>query len=251
MSESPFFTILTASFNKGPTLAATIDSIRSQTFQSLEHIVIDGGSIDTTIATLKNCEGTYNLKWGSEPDQGIADALNKGLQQARGTYIIVIHADDRLLEPRTLETVHALAQKEQFDILSFPVFLNDSRRGRLLLRPRQLTWWIHFKTILLHQGAFIHRRVHDRLGCYDTNFSIAMDYDFFYRSLHAGASVYFGDFSVAEMQGEGLGSNVEFLVKRLAEERAVQRKNETSLFWKAAQSSFHALYLRYKLRLRN
>jgi hypothetical protein len=76
-----------------------------------------------------------------------------------------------------------------------------------------------------------------------------MDYDFFYRCLQAGVSVYFGDFPVAEMQGEGLGSTTKFLTQRLAEERAVQRKNETSSFWKAAQRSFHALYVLYKLKL--
>ncbi len=84
MENHPFFTILTASLNKGSTLRKTLESIKNQSFQDLEHIVIDGGSHDETLNILKEYNNTYNLAWISKSDLGIADALNKGIHQARG-----------------------------------------------------------------------------------------------------------------------------------------------------------------------
>ena len=70
MSKSPFITILTASFNSEATIRKTLESIRDQSFQDMEHIVIDGGSRDETLDILKEFENTYNLTWISEPDYG-------------------------------------------------------------------------------------------------------------------------------------------------------------------------------------
>ena len=84
MSKSPFITILTAALNSGATIKNTLESVRGQTFQDMEHIVVDGGSCDKTRDILKEFENTYNLIWISESDHGIADAINKGLIHDEG-----------------------------------------------------------------------------------------------------------------------------------------------------------------------
>lgn len=248
MKISPFFTILTASLNSGETINATIESILNQRFQSLEHIVIDGGSSDNTLDILKEFENTYNLILISEPDHGIADALNKGLQKASGRYILVIHADDHLLNPQILEIVYPLLESEQFDVHSFPVIKNTTKSGPVLKKPIRLLWWYHFKTIFPHQGCFVHRRVYDRVGGYQKDFSIALDYDFFYRFLSARPSVKFEKRPVALMGGTGVSSKRDALILRLQEEFRVQSRNEKKPFWRMAQLLFRWLYFPYKTR---
>ena len=84
MDAKPFLSILTASLNSGSTIVDCISSIKSQNFQNFEHIIIDGASTDNTLEILQKYKKTYNYLWTSQPDDGIADALNKGLQKAQG-----------------------------------------------------------------------------------------------------------------------------------------------------------------------
>ncbi len=242
----PFLTILTATFNNSTPLIKNIESIRAQSFQDFEHIVIDGGSRDKTLDILKKYENTYNLQWISEPDHGISDALNKGLGLSSGRYLIVIQADDQLLHPNILNDVFPQLKSEKFDILSFPVILDHPAKGKVLSKPIQHLWWNHFKFVFRHQGCFVHRHVFDQIGVFRNEFKICLDYDFFYRALARNCSVKFGKFPVALMGGEGVGSNPEFILKRLKEERLVQVLNEKKLFWRLLQFVFHMLYLPYK-----
>jgi glycosyltransferase involved in cell wall biosynthesis len=251
MSDNPFFTILTASFNNASTIRQTIESIKKQTFENLEHFVIDGGSSDGTVEIIEKLGHAYNMCWISEPDQGIADALNKGLRKAQGHYIIVIQADDRLLNPDILEHVFKLLNKEKFDIVSFPVILDHPVKGKVLRKPIQCLWWNHFKFIFLHQGCFVNRSVFERIGSFKEEFEIAFDYDFFYRALKYKCSVRFEKFPVALMGGEGVGSNPDHIFKRLEEEKLVHRLNEKNIFWRLFQGVFCLFYLPYKTKFRS
>ena len=102
---SPFFSIITASFNSENSIGRTIESIKSQKFTSFEHIIIDGSSTDDTVRIINSHIGTYPLRYLSEPDSGIAEAMNKGIKIAIGKYFIVLHADDRLYASDSLQTV--------------------------------------------------------------------------------------------------------------------------------------------------
>jgi len=245
MKKNPFFSILSASLNNGSSIRQTIESIRCQTFQSLEHIVIDGKSQDTTCDILREYENTYKLCWLSEPDKGIADALNKGLKKSRGKYIVVIQADDYLLNPNILKKVHTLLKNEKNDIISFPVVLNHPVKGKSLRKPIRFLWWNHFKFIFPHQGCFVHRRVFDQVGGFRSEFKINLDYDFFYRALAHNCSVEFGNFPVALMGGYGIGSGTKNMDRRLREERRVQVLNERNPIWKVAQLFFRIFYMLY------
>ena len=241
-----FFTILTAALNSGSTIQKTLESIQCQSFQGLEHIVIDGGSQDNTTEALHTFDHSYPLFWRSEPDMGIADALNKGLHIAKGRYILVIQADDILLMPEMLEKVYPLLNSEDIDIVSFPVILEHPTKGKILRQPIRRLWWNHFKFIFPHQGCFVHKRVFDRIGEFRDEFKICMDYDFFYRVLAHKCSVKFGNFPVALMGGTGVGSISKFVYKRLAEERLLQVRNERNPGWRIAQFIFRSLYMPYK-----
>ena len=249
MNSAPFFTIITSCLNSADTLRRTLVSVKEQNVPDLEHIVIDGGSQDDTLKILADYSETFRVRWRSEPDRGIAHALNKGLQFAKGRYILVIHGDDRLLDEKVLSRVYNDLKNETVDMCSYPV-LKETPNGSLMpYRPIRLRWWYHFKTILPHQGCFVHRRVFEHIGQFRENFAIALDYDFFYRALSSGASVKFGTQPVAIMGGTGVSSNPAMLEKRLHEEALVQRMNERKLFWRMSQKLFQLLYLPYKTRL--
>jgi glycosyltransferase involved in cell wall biosynthesis len=249
MKSDPFFTILTSCLNSERTLIKTLASVRKQRYQNFEHIIIDGGSQDDSLRILSDYSGNFRVYWQSEPDRGIAHALNKGLQLAKGRYILIIHGDDRLLDENVFSRAYNQLRNEPVDICSYPV-LKETPNGSLMpYRPIRRRWWYHFKTILPHQGCFVHRKVFERIGLFRENFAIALDYDFFYRALSSRATIRFGTQPVAIMGGTGVSSNPAMLEKRLYEEALVQRMNEKKLFWRMSQELFHLLYLPYKTRL--
>ena len=246
MARSPFFSILTASLNKDHSIRNTLESVKKQTCHDLEHIVIDGGSSDESLGILSEYEAFYNLSWISETDRGIADALNKGFGKSLGTYLLVLQADDQLLDQYILERIHPLLRSEFHDIYSFPVILDHPVHGPFLRKPIRRLWWNRFKFIFPHQGCCVHRRVFEKIGGFSEQFSINMDYDFFYRALSAQCTVKFGDFPVTVMGGEGIGTDFKFASRRLKEERLVQILNERNPFWRLAQVLFRAFYVPYR-----
>jgi glycosyltransferase involved in cell wall biosynthesis len=248
MLDKPFFSIVTAALNNGNTIAGNLESVRSQSLASLKHIVIDGGSTDDTLSYLKRYEGLYPLRWISEPDRGIADAINKGITLATGRYLLVLQADDALIDPTVLNRVHKLIRNERYDICSFPVIRERPGSSPFLYRPIKVPGWYHFKFTIPHQGAFVHRRLFERIGGFREEFSIAMDYDFFYRAFAAKASLRFFSRPVSRMGGCGISSNRNHLLKRLHEERRVQNLNENNPMWRVGQKVFRFLYIPYKTR---
>lgn len=247
MTNNPFISIITASFNNESTIRNTIESIKNQTFTDIEHIIIDNCSTDKTLSIIKEYEGSYSLKWLSEPDKGIADALNKGLKQAKGKYILIIHADDELINPSILNEIYPDLKNQQYDIVNFAIIKDHPIKGKILILNKPL-WQIHFKIpTLRHQGAFIHRRLHDKIGKYCTDYRIALDYDFFYRCVINKANIKIDTRPISIMGGVGIGSDKRSLPTRIEEDYRVQKNNEKNLFWKIFQFIFYI----YKKHLRH
>ena len=90
----PLFSIVTPTLNRRELLEWTLRSIRGQSYPDLEHVVVDGGSTDGTLALLAEFEGTYPLRWISEPDGGMYNAINKGLRMASGDILAYLNSDD-------------------------------------------------------------------------------------------------------------------------------------------------------------
>jgi hypothetical protein len=103
-SSGPLVSIVTPTLNQGRFIEATIRSIKCQTYARVEHIVVDGGSTDATLEILRRHEDTYELRWLSEPDAGMYDAVNKGMRQAQGEILAYLNSDD-LYFPWTVDTV--------------------------------------------------------------------------------------------------------------------------------------------------
>ena len=246
-TKNPFFTILTASLNSEKTLVSLLESLRIQSFREFEHIVIDGGSQDNTLKILADYPGTFRRRWMSTPDRGIAHALNKGLQLAKGQYILIIHGDDRLLDENVLSRVYNELKNENVDICSYSVQKETPNEALMPYRPIRLCWWYHFKTILPHQGCFVHRRVFERIRVNSEKISRLPLIMIFFIGLSPMTPRYILEFYLLRSWAElASAADPAMLQRRLNEEALVQRMNEKKFFWRMSQRLFHLLYFPYK-----
>jgi len=163
MKKPPVISIITVAYNAAADIEGTIQSVLSQSYTHVEYLIIDGASTDNTVNIVKKYE--TQLKWQSEPDKGLYDAMNKGLQKATGDFVLFLNAGDRLYEKDTLERVFT-HYTEDIDVLYGEVMMVDEHRQPLGLRseltphrlPEKLTWQdMKFGMVVSHQ-AFIVRR---------------------------------------------------------------------------------------------
>lgn len=217
----------------------------SQTYQDKEYIVVDGGSTDGTLDII----GRYESKidhWISEPDEGIADAMNKGLAMATGDYILFLHSDDYLLNSEILKHV-SLNFHKKFDIYIYQVVF-DYFGNRRISKNRHLDWHTNFKMGSCHQGQLFSRSVFEKLGPFDKNFKINMDYDFILRAYRAGATSISIDRPISVMRLIGVSSRQDWpgLRARFLEERVTHLKNCPNSYMYLLYKLYWSLYLPYR-----
>jgi glycosyltransferase involved in cell wall biosynthesis len=242
----PLVTVVTASFGALEGLKRTVASVREQDFRNVEHVIIDGGSIDGTVEYLESLGDAVTL-WISEPDTGIADAMNKGIAQARGHYVLVLHAEDTFIDGGALARAAEHLSTSGEDIISFDVLF--MRNGtRQAYRSRAFCWKTWFKTTIPHQGAFCRRDLFDRIGMFDSSFRIAMDYEFFLRALRRGATCRPVPETVSCMPATGTSSRLDWpsLRERFAEEARVQERHCPNRLMRAVYAAYWPLYLTYR-----
>jgi GT2 family glycosyltransferase len=248
MSEtgaSPLVSVVTASFNAASGLRRTVASVAGQDFASLEHVVVDGGSTDGSREFLA-LQGD-RVRWISEPDRGIADALNKGFALARGDYVLVLQAEDTLLAPDSLSQA-ARHLADGAEIVAFPILVEEARGTRRPIGPRNLGLLSRFQMTLPHQGVLFSRRLFSDLGGFDTRFAIAMDYDLFLRARVAGARVEAATQILSVMPDSGISSRRDWasVKRRLGEFRQAQEKSLRAPADRLARALYWTLYLPYK-----
>ncbi len=176
--KSPLFSIITPVLNNKNGLIKTIESLQIQNLKSFEHIVIDGGSTDGTLELIKSNASIDH--WVSEKDQGIYDAINKGLKISRGKYINTINSGDRYYTNDSLNII-----KKYFDEnnVSFVFGSVLKKKIHYEYNPSKMFWTFNFYPAH-SSGFFIKREVHDEVGDYSLNFPCSSDYDFFWRLIN-------------------------------------------------------------------
>ena len=180
----PSLTIITPCLNAAATLPATLASVRAQRYPGLEHIVVDGGSTDGTLDLLRATEG---IRWISEPDRGLADALNKGIAMATGDVIGELNADD-VYEPGALMAV-GTAFRDAPDTMWLTgrcrIIDGDAAR-RSASRSRAYKNWLLRRysrgVYLTHNfisapATFFRRETLAESGGFDLRYRISVDYD--------------------------------------------------------------------------
>ena len=172
--------IITVVYNNQAYIADCLRSVQSQTYPQVEHIVIDGGSTDGTqkkIETFKQGLAYYK----SEKDKGLYDGLNKGIQQATGDIIGILHSDDLFYEPDTLQKIAKAFQETDADIVyakgQYVEKTNPEIVKRIYPAKQFSKYDIPFGWVPLHTTIYVRKEVFEKYGLYKTSYRIASDYE--------------------------------------------------------------------------
>lgn len=151
--------IITVTYNAASVLKRTLDSVKAQSWQQIEHLIIDGASKDETISMAETYKAQcpYEVVILSEPDKGLYDAMNKGLRLATGDYLVFLNAGDTLHAANTLETIVRSAQPLP-GVLYGDTAITDEQGNFLHLRrlrpPKKLSWKSFRQGMLVCHQAF-------------------------------------------------------------------------------------------------
>lgn len=179
--------VVTATYNAASVLPALIKSLQAQTDPDFEWVVADGGSTDGTLELLAEAAKTMRVRVDSRPDFGIYDALNRGVQRARGDYYVVIGADDKFF-PDAISNFKTAISQTNADFISAMVEINGRPYG-----TRKRCWkWLYgaFAFVGSHAvGLAIKKNLHNKFGLYSKAFPITADLYFIQRAIDGGACV--------------------------------------------------------------
>ncbi len=241
----PLISVVTVVFNGEAHLEQTIRSVIEQTYDNIEYIIIDGASTDGTREIIQKYDA-YVSYWLSEPDQGIADAMNKGIQLAVGEYVLMLHADDYLLARDTIE--NAVQHLVEQPLIAAYCLYHEHDGARQLARPKLWNWRMNLKFSLLHQAVMCHRKLFEQIGLFDTNFKIDMDYDFFLRAYRQGINVKCIQLPLSVMRRTGISSRIDkaSLRRRFLEEKAVHKKNASGMWQHLMYAAYWLAYPLYR-----
>ena len=141
--NKPLISIITATLNSGTSLEKTILSVLNQSYENVEHIIIDGGSKDNTLEILEKYKNNYKVRWISEPDKGISDAFNKGLRIAKGEYINFQGAGDCFSDNDAIENIQVVMLYDTTKTDEDGLYqISDNER-----EPGDQTYFIQFQDI--------------------------------------------------------------------------------------------------------
>jgi hypothetical protein len=177
--------IVTPTLNQAATIDETIRSVRDQDYPHFDHYVVDGGSKDETVSIL---ERHPHLLWVSEPDDGQTDAINKGMERARGDVVAYLNSDD-IYRPGAFQAVaEAFADPECFvligecDVIDAEGKTRDVYLARLDAREDLLRWWKWNGGFCIPQpSVFIRRSALEAVGPFDPSYHLAMDLEMWMR----------------------------------------------------------------------
>lgn len=180
--DLPKVSIVTPSFNQAQFIEETILSVQRQKYPNVEHIVIDGGSVDGTLDILKKFGD--KISWISEPDRGQADAVNKGIRKASGEFIGWLNSDDIYFNDTIYFAVKAFQDRPDVDVVYGDLFYID-QDGKILMERKEINF--DFDILLYglcyigQQSTFYKKNIFEDIGYLDVNLQYVMDWELFLR----------------------------------------------------------------------
>lgn len=188
------FSIITITYNSEKTLERTIKSVLSQTCKDYEYIIVDGASKDHTLDIIQKYEPLFEgrMKWKSEPDNGIYDAMNKGIMHASGKIIGIVNSDD-WLEPDALDIVaNAFVQNGNDTNALYCGGINYHRTDGTIKRwdanIKSFKWQaiLYIMSGIRHPATFVPIQVYERIGFFNDQMKLSADQDFVLRCYYGG-----------------------------------------------------------------
>lgn len=178
--------IITVCYNSSKTILETINSVNTQTYENIEHVFIDGCSKDDTLAIIKKTS-TRNASIFSERDNGIYDAMNKGIQKCQGEIIFILNSDDILFDDQVVEkVVNQFNLNPNLEIAYGDIYISDENNIRLYTRNWKVSPYDPKKGFRSgwhppHPGFIVRKNVYQKYGGFNTNFKIAADFELMFR----------------------------------------------------------------------
>lgn len=185
--------VITATYNSESTLCDTFESILNQTYNDIEYLVIDGSSKDKTVEIIRQYEPRFKgrMRWISEPDKGLYDAMNKGVEMATGDIVGILNSDDFYTSNDVLETIVETFNRDN----SLDAVYGDIH----FVKEKDLTKCVRyysskiFKRSLMrmgfmpaHPSFYVRKSVYKQFGFFKTDYKIASDFEFLLRTIFVG-----------------------------------------------------------------
>jgi len=217
MQASPLVSIITVCWNSAQTIRRAFDSVLQQEYPHIDYVVVDGASSDDTVEIIKSYETKFlskgvRFRWVSEPDEGIYDAMNKGIALCRGDIIGTLNSDD-FYEPNAVQCIaDAYAAHPEAGI--FYGFLRVLRDGKEFwtYRYKYESYLLNLKSGIYsaaqHPTCFVRHEVYDQIGVFDTQFPVAADYDFLIRAMQGGIKFFPLDVVLSNFSSGGVSDQM-------------------------------------------
>lgn len=179
--------IITTSYNSGNTLEDTIKSVLNQQYSDIEYIIVDGKSSDNTLEIVKKYEPLFHgrLKWISEKDNGIYDAMNKGIRMATGDIVGMLNSDDYFTDNDVVGKFVVQFDTPDLDAVYGDVhFIREGKPEKCIRyysSKRFTPRWLRFGFMPAHPSFYCRRDVFENAGLYKTNYAIGSDYEMMVR----------------------------------------------------------------------
>ncbi|WP_149276978.1 glycosyltransferase family 2 protein [Pareuzebyella sediminis] len=179
------FSIVTVSYNSENTIERTIKSVLNQSHKNFEYIIIDGGSTDRTNSIIKKYEQLFegNLTHLTEPDEGIYDAMNKGISLAKGKVIGLLNSDDYYFENTLSIVFEAYVNSNLASVITGELIFKNGDKEQLLKtsEKRFLKKMEQYKNGVRHPATFVPKAIYDRIGLFNLDYKIASDAELMFR----------------------------------------------------------------------
>lgn len=198
--------VITINYNNIEGLQKTIPSVLAQKFKDFEYLVIDGGSTDGSAAYIEE-NAARMAYWVSEKDSGVYNAMNKGIKQSKGEYLLFLNSGDYILDENSLQILEKYECKE--DIIYWN--LKNNITGQSIIYPDELRFSFFLKATINHQSAIIKRQLFDRFGLYNESFKLVSDWEFFIKTIFLGcvSTKHLNEFIIQYDFRDGLSSRIE------------------------------------------
>ena len=244
--------IITINYNDSIGLKKTMESIKAQSYKDFEHIVIDGNSNDDSLEVIKSYNYN-NLKYISEPDSGIYNAMNKGIKRSQGKYLLFLNSGDVLENKNVVMSVLPYLDKA-YSILSGNLIFDEEKGRRLREHPNEISFSYLVGNAISHPSTFIKQELFSKYGNYDENFKIVSDWAFFLKALGLNNETYFKiPVTISVFDTKGISSKEENYEAVYSERRQVlelffprvfNNANDTYVFNKFISTNKRFKYLK-------
>lgn len=204
MQNKPLVSIITAVYNGEKFLEKTILSVLNQSYENMEYIIIDGGSTDGTVDIIKKYEDKISY-WISEKDSGVYEAMNKGLEVAKGEYIAIINADDYYGSDAVALSIEKIIETKSDYSVANVAYVNSKNIIRAIYPLTEN--FVYQEMPYPHVSAFISSKAYKDVGLFDTSFKIAGDHDMAVRVHLKGYKACYLDAVIAHLEEGGISSD--------------------------------------------